>query len=108
MSDLGKIVTTNAGDYSASTTYEALTMVRYNSATWMSLKETTGNAPSESSSYWRLIAKDGSDVTVDSEISETSENPVQNKVIAARFEAQGAAVLIQEDAPSDTSALWVW
>jgi hypothetical protein len=49
-----------------------------------------------------------SKTTVDSEISDTSENPVQNKVIAARFAAQGAPVLIQEDAPSDTSALWVW
>jgi hypothetical protein len=46
--------------------------------------------------------------TVDEELSDSSTNPVQNKAVAARFAAQGAPVLIQEDAPSDTSALWVW
>lgn len=45
---------------------------------------------------------------VDSELSETSENSVQNKVVNAAIKSLGAPVLIQESAPSDTTALWVW
>lgn len=108
MGDLGKVALTNEGTWSADKTYEILTMVRHNDASYCSTQPSTGQEPSEDSEYWQLIARNGTDITVDTEMSETSENPVQNKAIAARFEAQGAAVLIQEDAPSDTTALWVW
>jgi hypothetical protein len=54
------------------------------------------------------VSEGATKTVVDEEISDESTNPVQNKAVAARFAAQGAAVLIQEDAPSDTSALWVW
>jgi hypothetical protein len=108
MSDLGKIVLTDGGTWDAGESYEILTMVRHGGATYRSIQPSTGEEPKEDSEYWRLMAKDGNEVTVDAEISDESENPVQNKAIAARFAAQGAPVLIQEDAPSDTSALWVW
>ena len=82
MSDLGKISVTNEGDWNASTPYEINTMVRHNGATYMSLKDSTGQEPSEENTeYWSLISKDGATPTVDSELSDTSINPVQNKVV---------------------------
>lgn len=36
---------------------------------------------------WKEMPKGGADLTVDSELSETSENPVQNKVITAELNA---------------------
>lgn len=45
---------------------------------------------------------------VDTAMSATSTNPVQNKVVYAEVARLGAPVLIQEEAPSDTSALWVY
>lgn len=83
MSDLGKIAITDGGMWDSEITYEQLTIVRHNSASWMSTADSTGQEPSEDSEYWRLIAKDGVGMT-------------------------GAPVLIQEDTPTDTSALWVW
>ena len=114
MSDLGKIVLTDGGTWNSETEYEILTMVRHNNASYFSIQPSTGQEPSEESGYWRLIAKDGTDgkdgkeVSVDAELSDTSENPVQNKVVKSAIDAKGAPVLIQEDTPTDTSALWVW
>lgn len=114
MSDLGKIVLTDGGTWDSSVVYEPLTMVRHNNASYYSIKDSTGQEPSETSDYWRLMAKDGTngkdgkEVTVDAELSDTSENPVQNKVVKASIDSKGAPVLIQESTPTDTSALWVW
>lgn len=114
MGDLGKVMLTNGGTWNIETEYEPLTMVRHNKASYCSTQNSVGQEPSETSDYWQFIAKDGTDgkdgkeVTVDSELSNTSENTVQNKVITAALEAKGAPVLIQELTPSDTTALWVW
>lgn len=108
MSDLGKIVLTDGGTWDSSVAYEPLTMVRHNNASYYSIKDSTGQEPSETSDYWRLMAKDGKEVTVDAELSDTSDNPVQNKVVKAAIDSKGAPVLIQESTPTDTSALWVW
>ena len=120
MSDLGKVMLTDGGTWDSAAEYEPLTMVRHNNASYCSTQNSTGQEPSETSDYWQLMAKDGTDgkdgvdgkdgkdVAVDSELSDTSENPVQNKVVKAAIDAKGAPVLIQETTPSDTSALWVW
>lgn len=57
--DLGKFAVTNGGNYSSDTTYEKLTIVRYNGASWVSMKTTRGNIPHSNSEYWRLVLKDG-------------------------------------------------
>ena len=107
MSDLGKIVLTDGGAWDSSVSYEPLTMVRHNNASYYSIKDSTGQEPSETSEYWQLISKDGNEVTVDSELSETSTNPVQNAAVTAAITALGAPVLIQDTEPSDKTALWV-
>ena len=93
MSELGKISVTNEGDWNASTPYEINTMVRHNGATYMSLKDSTGQEPKEDSTYWRLIAKDGITPIVDSELSDTSANPVQNKTIKSALDNKSDAVI---------------
>lgn len=53
------------------------------------------------------IEEDANKTIVDSALSETSENPVQNKVVKAAIDAKGAPVIISDTAPSDINALWV-
>lgn len=83
MGDLGKIMLTNGGAWNSATEYEPLTMVRHNKASYCSTQNSIGQEPSEESEYWQLISKDGNEVTVDSELNETSKNPVQNKAVHA-------------------------
>lgn len=113
MGDLGKVMLTNGGAWNNETEYEPLTMVRHNNASYCSTQNSIGQEPSETSDYWQLIAKDGTDgkdgkeVTVDAELSDTSENPVQNQAVTAAITALGAPVLIQDTEPDDKTALWV-
>ena len=93
MSDLGKISVTHGGNWNSNTPYEINTMVRHNNATYMSLKDSTGEEPKEDSTYWGLIAKDGTTPIVDSELSDTSANPVQNKIIKSALENKSDAVI---------------
>ena len=93
MSDLGKISVTHGGNWNSNTPYEINTMVRHNNATYMSLKDSTGKEPSEDSTYWRLIAKDGITPIVDSELSDTSANPVQNKTIKSALDNKSDVVI---------------
>ena len=94
MSDLGKISVTHGGNWNSNTPYEINTMVRHNGATYMSLKDSTGQEPSEENTeYWSLISKDGTTPTVDSELSDTSTNPVQNKVIKSALDNKLDAVI---------------
>lgn len=58
MSDLGKIVPTGEGEYSASKKYEPLSIVRYKGCSWISKYDTMGNAPSVNSNYWQQISSD--------------------------------------------------
>lgn len=53
------------GTYAGATAYEANDIVLNNGSTWLALQPTTGNAPpalpAESNSYWRLLARKGTD-----------------------------------------------
>ncbi len=53
------------GTYSGATAYEANDIVLNNGSTWLALQATTGNAPpvlpAESNTYWRLLARKGTD-----------------------------------------------
>jgi len=55
------------GAYSGATAYEANDIVLNNGSTWLALQPTTGNAPpvlpTESNTYWRLLARKGTDGT---------------------------------------------
>jgi len=54
------------------------------------------------------ISEGANKTVVDSELSEESENPVQNKVVDAALKSLGDAVIISDTAPDRTeNVLWV-
>lgn len=53
------------------------------------------------------IATGANKTIVDSALSSSSINPVQNAAVTAAITALGAPVLIQDTEPSDKTALWV-
>ena len=55
--DLGKIKFKWKGDYNALTDYKADDVVSYQQSSWVCTADSTGNAPSSSSSYWDLMAE---------------------------------------------------
>ena len=78
----GRVLLIPKGDWNAQTTYTGLYGVRHNGAAWVCKNTCTGIEPTEANSAnWQIMSRDGSQITVDAEISNTSENPVQNKVI---------------------------
>ena len=55
--DLGKIKFKWKGDYNALTDYKADDVVSYQQSSWVCIADSTGNAPSTSSTYWDLMAE---------------------------------------------------
>ena len=112
--NLGKVAITNGGTYSASTTYAPLTLVRYNGASWVSKVQTKGNAPSENSTYWQLVSKDGKNGNqvnvinnLNSDSTTAALSAAQGKALAAKI---GVKVVVTDDdttPPDDHSVLWV-
>lgn len=87
MADIGKIGMVLKGTYDNDTAYEVLDIVTTDGASYVAKKNTTGNAPSENSEYWQLIARSGTLSSLDTELDTTSNNAVSNKAIAEKFEA---------------------
>ena len=81
----GRVLLIPKGDWNAETTYTGLDWVRHNGATWVCKNTCTNIEPTEANSdNWQILARDGqkgTETIVDAAISDTSENPVQNKVI---------------------------
>ena len=57
MADLGKIVVTDGGTYSAAVTYEKLTFVHYNDDAYLTLKTVKGVTPTDDGVNYRLFCK---------------------------------------------------
>lgn len=57
MADLGKVVVTDGGTYSASVTYEKLTFVHYNGDAYLTLKTVKGVIPTDDGTNYRLFCK---------------------------------------------------
>ena len=53
MTDLGKVMVVPKGAYNANTTYEVLDLVTYNGSSYIALKSTKGNVPTNAT-YWQL------------------------------------------------------
>ena len=78
----GRVLLIPKGDWNAETTYTNLDWVRHNGAAWVCKNTCTNVEPTEENSdNWQMMSRDGTEITVDAEISDQSENPVQNKVI---------------------------
>lgn len=78
MANAGRVAIVPKGDYSSSVTYKRLDLVRYNDKAYVAKKASTGVLPTNTD-YWMLMTSDG--ITIDSALSDTSTNPVQNKII---------------------------
>lgn len=78
MAIAGRVAMIPKGDYDATVTYQILDVVRYNDASYVAKKSSTGILPTDTE-YWMLMTQDG--LLVDDAFSETSTNPVQNKVV---------------------------
>lgn len=59
--NLGKVLLTPKGEYNGSTTYEILDVVSYNGSSYAAKRDTSGNAPTGTTSdeYWQLMAHGG-------------------------------------------------
>ena len=57
MADLGKVVVTDGGNYSASVTYEKLTFVYYQGDAYMTLKTVKGVTPTDDGTNYKLFCK---------------------------------------------------
>jgi hypothetical protein len=55
---LGKVAITPKGEYNNATTYQNLDLVTYDGGSYLALKETKGNLPTNNK-YWQLIAEKG-------------------------------------------------
>ena len=81
----GRVLLIPKGDWNAETTYTGLDWVRHNGASWVCKNTCTNIEPTEANAdNWQIMSRDGqkgTEITVDAEISDQSENPVQNKVI---------------------------
>ena len=63
MADLGKIVVTDGGTYSATVTYEKLTFVHYNNDAYLTLKTVKGVTPTDDGVNYRLFCKSAATAT---------------------------------------------
>lgn len=59
MLDLGKIMVTPKGPYSAQATYEILDLVEYEGKSYIALKTVTGIAPTDDGENWRIHSASG-------------------------------------------------
>ena len=78
----GRVLLIPKGDWNAETTYTGLDWVRHNGAAWVCKNTCTGVEPTEANAdNWQIMSRDGDSVTVDTAMSDSSTNTVQNKVI---------------------------
>ena len=85
--NIGIVCVYPRGAWSGTTAYKKLSLVTYNNAAYIATQDNVGIEPSVSpnwSLYWMLLLNNPNpkEITVDAAMSYSSENPVQNKVIA--------------------------
>lgn len=80
MAIAGRVAIVPKGDWSAETEYKRLDEVTYNNTMFIAKKAVPKGTLPTNAEYWSKSIV-GSAVTVDAAMSDTSENPVQNKVI---------------------------
>lgn len=82
MAIAGRVAIVPKGDWSADATYKRLDAVTYNNTLYFAKKEVPAGTATSNAEYWSKSVV-GNAVTVDAAMSDTSEHPVQNKVIKA-------------------------
>lgn len=76
----GKVAIRPRGDYDAEEGYRRLDLVRYKNGAYVCRKSCIGELPTNEE-FWMTLFIEENRVEVDSELSETSTNPVQNDVV---------------------------
>lgn len=86
-----RIIPLDKGDYQTGYPYAVMDMVTHKGSSYISRTNNNTSEPSRTNPEWRLIAQGyegggtgapGASITIDSELSDTSPNPVENKTIS--------------------------
>lgn len=98
MADLGKVVVTDGGTYSASVTYEKLTFVHYNGDAYLTLKTVKGVTPTDDGTNYRLFCKSAVTATTSKEgivMPDGSTISISNGKISAKKATQSAVGVVK-------------
>lgn len=85
---IGKIAMTPKGDWNSLIPYEILDVVTNNNVMYVALKDVPAGTPTTDLTYWlRLIAGSGG-IAPDTQMSDSSANPVENRVIKSYVDTE--------------------
>lgn len=101
MAIAGRVAIVPKGDWSADATYKRLDAVTYNNILYFAKKEVPAGTATSNAEYWSKSIV-GSAVTVDAAMSDTSEHPVQNKVVKNALDQKLNAYTVTYGAPANT------
>lgn len=82
-SSAGRVMIIPKGEYDSATTYNKYDAVSYAKSMWIAKATVKGVAPAEGTNWYLWFGL--SEIAIDSSLSTTSTNPVQNKVITAEI-----------------------
>ena len=101
MAIAGRVAIVPKGDWSADVTYKRLDAVTYNNALYFAKKDVPAGTATSNTEYWSKSIV-GSAVTVDATMSDTSENPVQNKVVKNALDHKLNGYTVTYTVPANT------
>lgn len=101
MAIAGRVAIVPKGDWSAETEYKRLDEVTYNNTMFIAKKAVPKGTLPTNAEYWSKSIV-GSAVTVDAAMSDTSENPVQNKVIKNALDHKLNGYTVTYTVPANT------
>lgn len=101
MAIAGRVAIVPKGDWSAETEYKRLDEVTYNNTMFIAKKSVPKGTLPTNAEYWSKSIV-GSAVTVDAAMSDTSENPVQNKVVKNALDHKLNGYTVTYTVPANT------
>ena len=101
MAIAGRVAIVPKGDWSAETEYKRLDEVTYNNTMFIAKKAVPKGTLPTNAEYWSKSIV-GSAVTVDATMSDTSENPVQNKVVKNALDHKLNGYTVTYTVPANT------
>lgn len=101
MAIAGRVAIVPKGDWSAETEYKRLDEVTYNNTMFIAKKAVPKGTLPTNAEYWSKSIV-GSAVTVDAAMSDTSENPVQNKVVKNALDHKLNGYTVTYTVPANT------
>lgn len=95
----GKVAIRPRGDYATDEGYRRLDLVRYKNGAYVCRKSCIGELPTNEE-FWMALFIEENRIEVDSELSETSTNPVQNDVVTqVMYDIQRVIENLPKDEP---------